>query len=329
MGFLRFMLFDLPRPQFYSCLGGLNWAVGLSRYNSNAQSVIQKKTSHQQRIRTMAHIIFNDFPALKDTIPLGRLVPSIYSLKQDYCDPDPAIPANSIQATPVSNIQAVLEHNKSRNFRISLLRFLRSSTKDSVDEELQLEGVSSKSYVLSHPIEEWGRICSRPKIREWLNTMIHAGSKVYMVVGIQTVVDATIRVKNSKRTASGLSAVVANEISAHVETVLGNNTTGSSNTQVSYHTVGERIYAVCLRKIHFRWYSPKAVGTIKPGDNIWQVPCKTRGTTAAPMEPRLVEPILDGENSEIKGGVHFVTYEGYDGDDDEGDSEDESELEDS
>ncbi|KAF8464471.1 hypothetical protein BDZ91DRAFT_729932 [Kalaharituber pfeilii] len=285
-------------------------------------------------------VIFNDFPLLKDFISLGRLVPGIRSLDQDYFDPEPPIEEKYIQRTPIDNFEAIISNERANQFRLKLTTLWGTSVSKSTCEQLRVDGSTATTYILTQPAKVWEVMCAQEDTRAWVNKMLKYGLKVYMVVGLRTVTNARITHNQNIRRGTGtLAAVQSETIAPGMQIRTGLSTSvhvgADRGSRFSYDAAAERVFGVCLRRIRFKWFSRTDSGTVLPGGNVWQVPFKNRSTIVSHPLLDCVEASLDGEDdgSELlreSSGDHFrfLTYELADDEDDDGDNDDDDDDDD-
>ena len=206
-------------------------------------------------------------------------------------------------------------------FRSLLIQLFSSSSKQSGDSVNELWSREGRVYELSQPIKLFHTMCRAKETRDWLLKTYDEGCTIHFVVGYRTLFDAT----KAEKIASGDSS----------STEDGEASTGNSSErhdEKAFEIPGERIFAICFRRVHFLWSKSKDADAAYLGkDNVWIATPVRRGDgdTHAIVEVHLSDDhgasssvlAVDGSRQEE---YYIPDDEGSDGgldDDTDGDNE--------
>jgi hypothetical protein len=227
----------------------------------------------------------------RNAVDLGRLVLHPKAPEQDFYDPiiankqDPIINPADILVQHQYNFSHLLSLTSGSKLHVFLASILGL---DNATESSNMSCVDSfrrSIYTLANTSEIFKRICSSNNAaRQYLEKAYSRGRAVYMVVGLQTLLDAklTEHTTTSSKKGTDITVPVALAVTAttgvpiplgdildsgvKAEWLKGNKALGMFLAQ------GEQVYAVQYRKIEFRWFSSGKVSegaTLREGA-VWK-----------------------------------------------------------
>ncbi|KAK6514353.1 hypothetical protein TWF506_008749 [Arthrobotrys conoides] len=250
-----------------------------------------------------------------NAVTLGRLVTNRKSPAEEFYDSNclPDIVSNdNIIITSRNNFQEVLHSRLGTSTYSNLTAIIGSNYTLSNQEYILLESFSNKSYQLENSTNVFDHICADPGLRKWLLKMIGRRRSIYMIVGFQTITNASISCGSFslKDTGGEITAPISIALPAALgvpipilsdvlDVGVGKSRMEEHEVQTRFQAPGEMVYAVQYRKLEFSWFSSKKVEKASLGNSRWVFNVGVRGVG---MEE---EDVVD---------VHFVDEEGEDED---------------
>jgi hypothetical protein len=120
---------------------------------------------------------------------------------------------------------------------------------------------AARLYALSQPEAIFNRLCKLDEVKTWLEKKYIEEKKTYFVIGYRTLLNARIvrRHEHSSKQRTGGST---DEIGI-------TGTVAQESSEAGFETTGERIYAICYRKVCFRFLKGAENAMLGP-DNRWK-----------------------------------------------------------
>ncbi|KAK6345908.1 hypothetical protein TWF730_010251 [Orbilia blumenaviensis] len=235
--------------------------------------------------------IFMERFHLKESISLGSLIPD-----RRYPHQDALIPSISLEEG--RDFSVSIEHNfnefanarskSNSSFKKALGRLFLPPPFKGVEGDIQILSQQSCVYTLLQPRALFKRLSGSVAFKEWLSNARTTKTSIYFIVGYRTVWDAQLIGKEMKPTQT-----------RRFQAGFGHKT--------RYDTSGERVYAICLRKVKFE-NSIERVGTLDP-TNEWRPFYKHRGAGGEAEEFISVDISDDDEVGSSNFG-HFTSQSG-------------------
>lgn len=148
----------------------------------------------------------------------------------------------------------------------------------------QMQAEESRLYMLRQPQAIFKELCSNPTARQWLQETFEYRADAFFLIGYRSVINAKLIWKGQNNAEYG-----------------------------TYETVGERIIAVCYRKVTFKLLK-KSSGAFLGQENRWKIFCEDRGDDNeedAILEADIVEgDEIDDEGDEIDDEGEEIDDEG-------------------
>lgn len=262
-------------------------------------------------------------PIPRESIGLGRFVLDPKYPDQDFCQPSfPAGPSDQLldntnpttaPFTPdvaiqrLENFHEILKRTQGTRLELNLLSLLSVAPSNPARFSTTVTATRCITHQLRNASIYFSAVCQQPKVRAWLEKESRRPtSTVYLVCGFKTLIDARVDLERHHETdlsvtASLPAAVIAGAagVPAPIPPDSGLDVSGSvtltneSSEEVGYTAVGEQVFAVQYRKIHFSWFSTQKVDRayLKRG-NRWKSYLDVRG---GPTEA----DIDDGVDAEV------------------------------
>ncbi|KAJ9483611.1 hypothetical protein VN97_g9786 [Penicillium thymicola] len=228
-------------------------------------------------------------PISRESIELGRLVLDPKYPDQDFCQPSfPADPSDqSLDATNpitpsfipdvatqrVENFHEVLQRTRGTRLELSLLNLLSVAPSAPTSFSTTVTATHCVTHHLRNATAYFSAACRQTNVRAWLDKESRRpSSTVYLVCGIKILIDARVDLDRHRETNLGVTASLpaaliasAAGVPAPIPLDSGLDISGSvslakeSNEEVGYTAIGEQVFAVQYRKIHFSWFSTHKV----------------------------------------------------------------------
>jgi hypothetical protein len=225
-----------------------------------------------------------------DAVKLGRLVLDVRSPEQEFFDSgslpgDPAITPADILIKHQYNFNDLLQRTSGSRFNSTLTRFLAASHANRQEQSAHISAIRNTTYQLQNSTDIFERICSSDQARRWLERALIRDRKVFMVVGMETLLDATLSTQHSASRSVGAEITAPAEILAAATTAgiplpyselldvgAGAEIARGTKSASSLFAAGEQVYAVQYRKLEFSWFSSRKLenASLEVG-NRWKV----------------------------------------------------------
>ena len=249
-------------------------------------------------------------------LPLGSFVPDPRYPNQDALSVITA--EKDVDYSVQHDFDGILETTSMFSFYAQITRLMNFSRSKSISSTLHSTAQTGKIYELKAPKTFFELACAEHKARTWLQEGLEQGVDSFFIVGLRTFRDASV-VQSGRRRESrkgdgmlragdllkantGVSTVDALDIKPGAEKKDGKRSWESS------HTKGEKVYAVCYRKVKL---SLRSVSDATLGkDNIWKLYSdQWEGDPNAPIH-ELCEAELEDFGFAID-GPHFPQIERF------------------
>ncbi|KAF3213235.1 hypothetical protein TWF679_005464 [Orbilia oligospora] len=142
-------------------------------------------------------------------------------------------------------------------FKKALAKFFFPSSTRGIEGDIQVMSAQSSVYTLLQPRALFNKISGTIEFQNWVGDAWAGKKPLYFVVGYRTVTDAQF---------------IGKEIKSHSNRRIPQNI----SYKPRYNTDGERVYAICFRKVKFE-QSPKGTVQVLGSTNKWRVFNKQRG----------------------------------------------------
>src|SRR5947207_14007060 len=198
-----------------------------------------------------------------ESIKLGRFVLNPDEPYQDYLDPACDL-TPEILKRPQLRYLDVQNTAKTTGLAAELTSLVSASRSKQKTKLVAVTTEQSTIYQLANSGQWYNAALKDQETREWIDEVNGTGEEVYVMVGYQTMVDATVcgdmaRLKNFQarlqlpvsEAASATGAVAT--IGDVADPGLDMHGRRDDDTRTQFVAAGEQIYAVQYRKVRFRW----------------------------------------------------------------------------
>jgi hypothetical protein len=208
-------------------------------------------------------------------VALGRLVLDMKNPGQDFC-PFGALNLDkaNVSKAPFSNLKSLANANSSSHFKVALSKVLKIFAENSRTTVDDISTRSAMRHQLLNVTLNFEKIFEDDNVKKWLEKVVLTGAKVYMVVGLHTIQDASISLNRDASTdfGGGIQVPIADFVAPGTSALpeggelldvkLEGGHTSKSSLGASFVTPGERIIAVQYQEVVFKVSSSKGTKSI-------------------------------------------------------------------
>lgn len=200
---------------------------------------------------------------------LGSLIPSINRPNQDTYGPVRRLREGvDYKWRDEKNPEFKLEEEGKGSIKADLTKILRVWGEKSNSQSTALTATEGRIYELVNPKKLFNSLIVGKPCRDWLNQAHDEGEDPHFLVGYRTYFDASKKDEVTNDTKAGGSAEVpAGEAAGDPAAAVPSGSTLNPRVEgeLSKHThkegssdlPGERIFAMCLRRVRFDWFKSK------------------------------------------------------------------------
>lgn len=244
-------------------------------------------------------------PYTRSDVPLGSLVPDKRYPHQDGLVKIDVREGEDYLVDIDKNFQGWVNLQSGGSFREAVGRIISATTGRVTDSSYYVKAELARLYALRQPKAIFKTLCEMADVREWLEEGYKDKQNSYLIVGYRTLLDATLF--------------------------------GPSKHTSEQEIVGERIYAICYRKVRYKFVKSAQRFFLESG-NRWKFSItRLAGESLAGDEVVDVDIDVEDERRGIEIAT-FLTEDGEerfvflpsdeeDGDDFEGDDVEEDDVE--
>ncbi|GAB7350128.1 hypothetical protein MBLNU459_g0791t1 [Dothideomycetes sp. NU459] len=235
-----------------------------------------------------------------NSVSLGRLVTNPSLPTQSYHTATVSTTWKSpddFTATPSGAYQGFQEKQRNLGFRAALDKLVRAHLDTGASSELSLESKQVKTYYLHNTADKFDALVADEAVRKWFEKAIKRGTDVYMVVGLQTILDASLHSDAQRGHAGGVGLDVKDPHSQTLGVRAEGSADASSHQMTSFVAEHEQVYAIQYQKIVFTPFSSKTASDARLNKKAhWELYWKVRGPSAE--GPDMVEASLEAADFE-------------------------------
>lgn len=243
-----------------------------------------------------------------DAVSTGNLVLDVRHPEQEFFTPEAGcILDKDIVTQHLENFSYVMDQTKGSGLHAYLTTFFSTSSSSQRTSNINISSASCITRQLKNPGTIFEQMCGSNRTRAWLERAMRRNKPVYMVSGIQSLVDTQVnesdeRVLQNKASAK-MPATLASAISPGAaipsgETLdfgVGMSRNDRSNERMKFSAPGEQIFAVQYRKIRFSRFSRNDVDdAYLQLSSRWKIYMGSRGGDGTEQ----VKDIVDAQASE-------------------------------
>ena len=247
--------------------------------------------------------LFCNVPYNLSDVPLGAFIPDIRYPTQDMVVGKMAEKDTDFTTRGRRNFKGFLDSLESYSLNAKLTSFASFLFQSSTKDRLKITARDGNLYELTQPRLFFRLSLAEPKVRRWLEEGIRIGqSDCYFVVGLQTFHDASVvEDKSHERKVKAKAELPVGEViqanfgvspGEALDAKISPAKEAKEKAKASFDTDGERIFAICYRKVKV---STTSLSDSKlDTENMWKLYSNTRegGTVAS----EVVQAVLDEED---------------------------------
>lgn len=225
--------------------------------------------------------IFTTSPFEKDDVPLASLIPDRSSPNTDFFNPY-KVKEEDFSKIADRNFDGVI-HSASENwFQLSIARWLSTVLKSETSAIFRVKADEGFIYMLRQPKNIFKQIVGSEEARKWLEEgYLDQQPVCWFVIGYRTFVNAKLYRESRKDVeASGKGKLPISEATGDpcrlADLELSGGHKDLDEVKGATKTTGERIYAICYRKVKVAVHHKKLAAKLLRG-NRWRPFATTRG----------------------------------------------------
>ncbi|KAF3012604.1 hypothetical protein E8E14_007927 [Neopestalotiopsis sp. 37M] len=240
-----------------------------------------------------------------NAVGLGRLVLNPRFPEQDFFQADGAIMDSSdVLTQELHDFKHTFEGNKDVGFKSYLSKILSASRDKRTGSKISLSTATCTTQYLQNSESYLDRLCDLSTCQFWLERAIRRSQNVYLVTGIKTIVEASLR----DETTSGAT------IQASVEAPL-TMVAAAAGVPLPIDGLLDQIFAVQYRKLCFGWFSRKKIDDARLEEgNKWRMYIGGRGEeeqAEQDVSVGLDDDLGELDHSTGNSGIGYICNEKY------------------
>lgn len=238
----------------------------------------------------------------QSSVKLGRFITNVEYPHQHHHDPPSETPPITLAST--RSAYAGEHHAASdASFRSTLTALMSARLSKGTKLKVRVTTGQLRMYTLDNS-EAWFDETTRlPATRAWIEQAIDRGREVYLIVGIHTVMDASISHESASGSRAGghaeipvsLSLTAAGIVAPFggiIDPSIGFQRQGLDAAHTRFVAPGEQVCAIEYRKIRYEWLSSKRIEKSRLS-NVRQWPSMERARDEEDGEDDIIEVGLE------------------------------------
>jgi hypothetical protein len=202
---------------------------------------------------------FTNTPFPIDVIRLGTLVPDKRHPNRDSIRND-EVTEEDYSTAPDRNFDAYLNTGSDSNFHAMVSKIFTFGLFKKSHETLQYASGKALLYELHHPRDIFRDLCALDDTRRTLEEWSEEGQEAYFIIAYRTLTDATLVDESSRSRGGDANIQVPVAALAGVDAAVGGASDvgataaheGTEERGEHFLCEGERVYAVCCRKVKLK-----------------------------------------------------------------------------
>lgn len=206
-----------------------------------------------------SRLIMSNVPYTLQDIQLASLVPNILNPHQDALHPPALVAGSDFSWRNQQDVHIWLANTEESLLATQLTRLISLSYSQGMNKTLRLSSCEGRIYELKQPKSLFRRLCSQDNVKTWLQDGIEDGADSYFIIGFRTFFNAKLsQLSQDESQIFGHAHTPAPIGGKALSDMADVGLTGERNKESIGHegfvVPGERVYAICYRKIRFRWF---------------------------------------------------------------------------
>jgi len=262
--------------------------------------------------------IFTSTPYAKSAVPLASLVPDKRYPHMDALSKIEVKEGDDYSVTIDKNFNGRVHIESDSFFKATITRIFSVEWEKETTDTFHVTAEEGRVYALRQPKAIFKKLCALEDVRKWLEEGFVDKQKTYLVIGYRTLLDAKL-VRQTERSTNiaaqgrapiGAPAEVDPTPTSEMDTQAAGGHRNRAGGAGEFETNGERIYAICYRKVGFKFFEGIDIAFLESG-NRWKSFSKTRGKTQGEVEGEVVEADIEEEDEGGVGQIElFATTDG-------------------
>jgi hypothetical protein len=224
--------------------------------------------------------ILTKSPSEIDDIPLASLVPDRSSPTTDLKIPY-RVKEEEFSKNLDKNFDGTIRSTSENWFQLSISRWLSAILKAERSSTFHVSAEKGFIYMLRQPKAVFKQAVASDDVKEWLEEGYLDKQDTWFVIGLRTFINARLYQERRKDVeASGKSKIPGSELAGDptgaVDVVAAGGHKGLEEVKGGTETTGERIYAICYRRVKITCHNQKVEAKLLKG-NRWQPFAAIRG----------------------------------------------------
>jgi hypothetical protein len=311
---------------FSALRDALNW---LKRFKAGRNLVAQAQFQISvevylfRRANMKTQYLFCSVPYNLSDLSLGSFVADPRYPTQDALSVITAKKDVDYSVRNQEDFDGLLGSGSTSSFKAQVTRLLNLSRSKTTRSSLHLTAKAGSLYELKSPKTFFKLACAEPKARKWLQEGLEQAESSFFIVGLRTFRDASVG--QSGRQSESLKGDATVPVGDAVKSNTGVSTGDALDVKVEggktddrgsrecFKTEGEKVYAICYRKVKL---STRSVSDAMLGkDNVWKLYSDQReGGITAPIQ-EVCEAELEDFDFAVDGSLSPNVEHSLDADD--------------
>src|SRR5271154_5737868 len=200
--------------------------------------------------------IFTSTPYATNDIPLGSLIPNIRSPAQDALKKAKLKKGVDYLVNADENFSGRITDESKTFFKAAITRVFSSMLDFESQDTFYVTSETARRYELRQPNLVFHQLCQDDDVKKWLEEGYHDKQDSHLVIGFRTLLNARLFRKAQQATDAAIQFHIPTGAPAGDPTPTGEGDVKiagghghKSGREGEFTALGERIYAICYRKI--------------------------------------------------------------------------------
>lgn len=213
-------------------------------------------------------------PYSKNAVPLASLVPDIRYPHMDALANIDVKEGEDYLVDIDMNFDGRVHVESDSFFKAAITRMFSAEWEKDSRSTFNVTAKEARIYALRRPKDIFKRLCELEAVRKWLQEGYLDKQKSYLVVGYRTLLNAKLirqdqsstKVAGQARVPVGAVAGVDPTPTGEMDVQAGVGHEHRAGGEGEFETIGERIYAICYRKVGFKFFKGVESAFLEPGN---------------------------------------------------------------
>jgi hypothetical protein len=261
--------------------------------------------------------IFTTAPYQKSDVPLASLIPDKRYPNQDALTKIVLKEGEDYSITIDKNFDGRIHLESNSFFKTAVTSIFSTEWGKESENSFHVTAEEGRIYALRQPKAIFKKLCEIEEVQKWLQEGYIDKQKTYFVIGYRTLLNAKLvhqdkrstKVEGKVKIPVGAAVGLDPTLTGYMDPQVAIGHQQGTHNETKFQTIGERIYAICYRKVGFK-FSKVGNGAFLDSENSWKSFSKTRGSRA-PEENEVVKAYIEEQDEDGIGQVEtFATADG-------------------